>query len=87
MMTFVLCMLLNPDAQRRAQNEMDRVIGHERLPTLADRPFLPYLEACMKESLRLAPVAPEGIAHLPRVDDEYNGYFIPEGTIMIPNIW
>jgi cytochrome P450 len=87
MMTFVLCMLLNPVAQQRAQEEMDKVVGHDRLPTLADRPLLPYLEACIKETLRSAPVAPEAIPHLSRMDDEYNGHFIPQGTIMIPNLW
>jgi cytochrome P450 len=87
MMTFVLSMLLNPAAQRRAQEEIDKVVGHDRLPTLADRSLLPYVEACVKEALRSAPVAPEGVPHLPRTDDEYNGYLIPKGSIMIANIW
>jgi cytochrome P450 len=87
MMSFVLCMLLNPAVQRLAQEEIDKVIGPDQLPTLADRPNLLYLEACVKESFRTAPVAPEGGPHLPRSDDEHNGYVIPKGTIMIPNIW
>jgi cytochrome P450 len=86
-MTFVLCMLLNPTAQRRAQEEIDKAVGPDRLPTLADRPLLPYVEACIKEALRSAPVAPEGVPHSSRADDEHNGYFIPKGTIMIPNVW
>jgi cytochrome P450 len=86
-MIFVLCMLLNPDAQRRAQAEIDEVIGHERLPTLADRARLPYLEACIKESLRWHPLTPEGMAHKAREDGVYNGYVIPKGTVLIPNVW
>jgi cytochrome P450 len=80
-------MLLNPAAQRRAQEEIDKVVGHDRLATLADRHLLPYVEACIKEALRWAPVAPEALPHLSRVDDEHNGHFIPKGTIMLPNVW
>jgi cytochrome P450 len=87
MKTFVLCTLLHPSIQRRAQAEIDKVVGHDRLPTLADRSDLPYLNACLKESSRWAPVGSEGVAHLSRVDDVYNGYLIPAGTVMIPNMW
>jgi cytochrome P450 len=80
-------MLLNPDAQLRAQAEIDEVVGRDRLPTLADRARLPYLGACIKESLRWHPVGPEGMAHMSREDDVYNGYLIPKKTILIPNIW
>jgi cytochrome P450 len=87
MMTFILYMLLNPAVQQRAQEEIDQVLGRDRLPTLADRPHLPYVNACVKEALRIGPVVPEGVAHVARFDDEYNGYFIPQGTAMIPNVW
>jgi cytochrome P450 len=87
MKTLVLCMLLNPSVQQGAQAEIDRVVGHDRLPTLADRPNLPYLNACLKESSRWAPVSPEALPHRARVDAEYEGYFIPAGTVVIPNVW
>ena len=45
MMTFVLAMLKNPDKQRLAQDELDRVIGCDRLPTFEDRAELPYVRA------------------------------------------
>lgn len=47
-------MLLNPGSQRRGQDELDRVVGKDNLPTLEDRPNLPYIEAICKESLRYA---------------------------------
>ena len=50
--TFVLAMMMNPHVQRAAQEELDRVIGSERLPDFADRDSLPYLMAVMKETLR-----------------------------------
>jgi cytochrome P450 len=53
-------MCLYPECQRAAQAELDAVVGNERLPSVADRPSLPYINAMMKEVLRWAPVAPSG---------------------------
>ena len=53
-------MTLHPEAQQKAQAEIDRVIGNDRLPTLDDQSSLPYLDALMKEVLRWNPVAPLG---------------------------
>lgn len=57
-------MCLHPQAQKRAQDEIDKVIGSDRLPSFADMPNLPYVSACVKETLRYWTVAPLGI-HLP----------------------
>ncbi|KAI5117645.1 hypothetical protein M0805_001301 [Coniferiporia weirii] len=85
--TFCLAMVLYPDVQRRAQEELDRVIGKDNLPTMEDRPNLPYIEAICKESSRWQPVVPLGLAHCAAVDGLYNGYFIPAGTTMLSNVW
>jgi cytochrome P450 len=45
MYSFFLALVLFPEVQRRAQAELDVVIGRERLPTFDDRPRLPYIEA------------------------------------------
>lgn len=58
--SFVLLMALHPDIQRRAQAEIDEVVGKDRLPTIADQVCLPYVSAVLKEVLRFAPVAPLG---------------------------
>jgi len=58
--SFVLLMALHPDIQRRAQAEIDEVVGKDRLPTTADQVSLPYVSAVVKEVLRFAPVAPLG---------------------------
>ena len=50
--TFVLAMVLYPDALRKAQEEIDRVIGTSRLPDFSDRAQLPYLECMLKEVYR-----------------------------------
>ena len=45
-------MILNPDVQRRGQEEIDRVIGHDRMPTFEDRDNLPFVEAICLEAMR-----------------------------------
>jgi cytochrome P450 len=50
--TFIPAMSLYPHVYRKAQEEMDRVVGQERLPALADRNLLPYLEAVITEAYR-----------------------------------
>ena len=57
-MTFFLMMVVNQDAQERAQAQIDAVVGKDRLPTIDDRPLLPYLDAIFRETIRYSPVAP-----------------------------
>ncbi|KAH7903642.1 cytochrome P450 [Hygrophoropsis aurantiaca] len=85
--TFILAMILYPDVQRRAQKEIDSVIGENRLPVFEDRESLPFIEAIIRETLRWHPVLPLGLAHATTNDDIYEGYFIPKGTTIIANVW
>lgn len=78
-------MLLNQDVQRKAQAELDSVLGH-RLPTMADRPNLPYIDAILKETSRWHLLGPFGAPHMVDSDDHYKGYFIPKGAIILPNM-
>jgi cytochrome P450 len=64
MTTFFLMMTLHPDVQRRAQAEIDRVVGKDRLTTIGDQTALPYTTAVIKEVLRFAPVVPTGTKHI-----------------------
>ncbi|KAF4571188.1 hypothetical protein EYR36_008517 [Pleurotus pulmonarius] len=57
---FFMAMLVNPECQRLAQEEIDRVVGKERLPTFEDRPSLPYIECVVREILRWNPIFPLG---------------------------
>lgn len=54
-------MVLYPEVQKKAQAELDAVIGHNRLPTFSDREALPYVEATVKEVFRWHAVAPTGV--------------------------
>lgn len=80
-------MTLFPDVQHKVQEEIDRVLGPEQLPQVADRARLPYTDAVVKEVLRWHPVAPMGIPHMSVEDDTWGGYFIPKGSLIMPNIW
>ncbi|KAJ3724070.1 cytochrome P450 [Lentinula raphanica] len=84
---FTQAMLLYPETQRRAHKELDDVVGSFRLPTFDDYEHLPYIRAIVKEIVRWRPVAPLGAPHRLNQDDNYEGYFLPKGTICFPNIW
>lgn len=72
-------MATNPEAQRKAQAELDRVVGNKRLPDITDRVNLPYIEAIYREVMRLCPVLPLGLPHGLSEDDYYKGFFLPKG--------
>ncbi|KAF8552838.1 cytochrome P450 [Imleria badia] len=76
---FVLAMVLFPEAQRRAQKEIDAVVGPDRMPSFNDRPSLPIVEAVLRETLRWHPVAPLGLPHATTTEDVYEGSYIPKG--------
>ena len=57
-------MILYPEAQRKAQAELDNVVGTHRLPDFTDEIKLPYVTALMKGVLRWRPVAPLGACFL-----------------------
>jgi cytochrome P450 len=80
-------MIAFPEVQRRAQAELDAVVGRDRLPTFDDSRCLPYVRAIIEEVLRWRPNVPLGVAHAATEDDWYEGMFIPKGTICIPNVW
>ena len=87
MQRFFLAMNLHPDVQKKAQAELDAVVGPNRLPELSDRDQLPYVTAIVKETLRWYPAVPLGVAHCTVADDVYRGFFIPAGATVVVNSW
>lgn len=77
-------MAMYPQAQTKAQRELDLVVGSDRLPTHDDFNSLPYIQAVTRESLRWVPNLPIGIPHRAMVEDEYRGYRIPQGSTVVP---
>ena len=82
-----MAVLLYPEVQRKAQEELDRVVERGRLPDFSDRDELPYMTALCKEVLRWFPIAPLGVPHRAVTEDEYKGMRIPEGSGVTANIW
>ncbi len=79
-------MTLHPEAQKRAQAELDAVLG-DRLPTFADKDDLPYVTAVMKEVFRWIPVLPLAVPHRAINSDQYKGFYIPAGASVLGNTW
>ncbi|GJE96516.1 cytochrome P450 [Phanerochaete sordida] len=84
---FLLAMTLFPETQRAAHEELDRVLKRKRLPNISDRDMLPQITALLNESLRWNTPVPLGLPHSTISDDEYKGYFIPAGSVVMSNCW
>ncbi|KAJ7819336.1 cytochrome P450 [Mycena olivaceomarginata] len=87
LVVFFMAMALNPDVVRKAQNEIDTVVGFGCLPGFEHRSAMPYCEAVVREVFRWRPIVPLAVPHATTEDDVYEGFFIPKGTTVLPNIW
>ncbi|KZV76225.1 cytochrome P450 [Peniophora sp. CONT] len=83
---WTLAMVAFPDVQKRAQAELDSVVGRGRLPSFTDRALLPYTVAVLREVLRWRTGIPFGLPHQADEDGWYEGMFIPKGSIIMANI-
>ncbi|KAK0475841.1 cytochrome P450 [Armillaria novae-zelandiae] len=87
LLSFVLAMVHYPDVQRKAQAEIDAKLSGI-LPTVKDRlNTLPYVDAILSECFRWAPPGHLGLPHCLSQDDSIDGYHLPRGTVVLPNIW
>ncbi|KAF8130948.1 cytochrome P450 [Mycena galopus ATCC 62051] len=84
--SLVLALIAYPEAQKKAHEEMDRVVGEHRMPTLGDLEHMPYIRALILETHRFRPVGPLAIPHAALAAEEYRGYVIPKGSTIIVNI-
>ncbi|KJA25291.1 hypothetical protein HYPSUDRAFT_85428 [Hypholoma sublateritium FD-334 SS-4] len=76
-----------PDVAARAREELDRVIGSERWPTLEDEFNLPYIRAIIKEVQRVHAPFWFATPHCTSEDFTYNGMFIPKETVVLLNCY
>ena len=79
--------VLYPESVGKAQEELDSVVGQNRLPSFDDTSNLTYVNAFIKEGFQWRPVLPKGVLHSPIEDDEYLGYHIPKGAVIVENQW
>ncbi|XP_051831090.1 cytochrome P450 1B1 isoform X2 [Antechinus flavipes] len=76
-----------PEVQAQVQEELDRVVGRDRLPCLDDQPHLPYVMAFLYEAMRFSSFVPVTIPHATTVDTSIMGYHIPKDTVVFVNQW
>ncbi|KAJ7146929.1 cytochrome P450 [Mycena epipterygia] len=76
-----------PDIQLKAHEELDRVVGRDRLPNVEDEKNLPYCHAIIKEVERCHNPFWLGTPHVASEDFTYKGNFIPKGTVVVLNTW
>jgi len=86
-MTFLIACMVHPEVQKKARDQIDAVVGRERLPSFEDRPSLPFVDAMYKEVLRWRPLLPLAVPHAASEDGVYEGFFIPKGTLVSGNTW
>ncbi|EFX05422.1 cytochrome p450 monooxygenase [Grosmannia clavigera kw1407] len=84
---FILALLVWPEVQAKLHEEIDRVVGPDRMPTIDDCESLPYVRCCIKESLRWMPTVILGVPHAVIREDYYKGWRIPKGSTVINNVW
>ncbi|KAJ3793676.1 cytochrome P450 [Lentinula aff. detonsa] len=85
--SYLLAAILNPEIQRKAQAEVDSVVGKDRLPSFQDRDSLPYIEALVKELYRWLPIVPLAVPHRAMKDNLFRGYYIPKNSLVFVNVW
>ncbi|GBP37968.1 Probable cytochrome P450 304a1 [Eumeta japonica] len=77
--------LYQPGLQERIHEEIDRVVGRDRLPTIDDRNNMPFLEGCLREMMRIEPIVPLGLPHRALKNVQIGGYDVPENTMICIN--
>ncbi|KAG0697279.1 cytochrome P450 [Suillus ampliporus] len=85
--TVLMAAAMFPEEQAKVHDELDAVIGRNRVPNFADENSLPRFRAFIAECYRWRPTAPEGIAHRTTKDVIWENYCIPAGTTVVGNHW
>lgn len=80
----IVFMLHHPEMMKAVQEELDQVVGRQRLPKLEDLAYLPITESTIYEVLRISSIVPMGTTHAPTRDIQLNGFYLPQHAQVIP---
>ncbi|TKY55377.1 Flavonoid 3'-monooxygenase [Spatholobus suberectus] len=80
-------MMHKPEVLKRVQEELEVVVGKDNMVEESHIHKLSYLQAVMKETLRLHPVLPLLVPHCPSETTIVGGYTIPKGSRVFMNVW
>ncbi|XP_067850005.1 vitamin D 25-hydroxylase isoform X2 [Heptranchias perlo] len=83
----IMYMALYPNIQEKVHHEIDTIVGKNQIPSLENKPHMPYTEAVLQEVLRFCNIAPLGIFHATAKNTIVRGYSIPKGTTVITNLY
>ncbi|CAH1775272.1 unnamed protein product [Owenia fusiformis] len=83
----ILYLAINQDIQAKIHQELDDNIGTEAMISMADKPKVPYTDACIMEIQRFANIIPFALPHSTTEDVKFRQYMLPKGTMIFPNIW
>lgn len=80
-------LIKNQDIMKIAQQELDKVVGKDKIVEESHIPKLPYILAIMKETLRLHTVSPLLLPHRPSQTTVVGGFTIPKDSVVFINAW
>uniref|UniRef100_A0A4W4EQX7 Cytochrome P450, family 2, subfamily X, polypeptide 9 n=1 Tax=Electrophorus electricus TaxID=8005 RepID=A0A4W4EQX7_ELEEL len=86
LLTAFLYLMTHPDIQEKCQQEIDEVLKGKAQASFEDRHNMPYTQAVIHESQRIADTVPLSVFHCTTRDTQLMGYSIPKGTLIIPNL-
>ncbi|KFP76326.1 Cytochrome P450 2U1, partial [Acanthisitta chloris] len=83
----LLYMSLYPEVQEKVHAEIEAVLGRDKVPSLSHKAQLPYTEATIMEVQRMTAVVPLSIPRMASETAVLQGYTIPKGSVIVPNLW
>ncbi|CAD5227517.1 unnamed protein product [Bursaphelenchus xylophilus] len=78
--------LRHPEVQQRIHEELDQIIGSDKMITIAEKPLLSYVNAVVMEALRCANLLGQNLTRVAEEDIEIEGYLIKKGTVVLPQV-
>ncbi|XP_036048816.1 cytochrome P450 2C26-like isoform X2 [Onychomys torridus] len=82
----LLLLLKHPHVTAKVQEEIDRVVGRNRSPSMQDRRHMPYTDAMIHEVQRFIDILPTNLPHAVTCDIKFRNYLIPKGTTVITSL-